>query len=83
MRDFLFFFSFLSILSSLFFFKKMDRSFAPNRDKTEKNLPGFSKIKPETKEEEERVSGERNESNVCCEGCHPIYRILDGPDQSI
>jgi len=31
----------------------MDRSFAPNRDKTEKNLPGFSTIKPETKEEEE------------------------------
>jgi hypothetical protein len=36
----------------------MDRSFAPNRDKTEKNLPGFSTIKPETKEEEEEEEEE-------------------------
>ncbi len=27
-------------------------SFAPNRDEAEKNLSGFSTIKPETKEEE-------------------------------
>jgi hypothetical protein len=30
----------------------MDMSFAPDRDEPEKNLYGFSTIKPETKEEE-------------------------------
>jgi hypothetical protein len=30
----------------------MDRSVAPNKDEREKNLSGFSTLKPETKEEE-------------------------------